>query len=56
MSAFNELAVSDHRDGEITIQFKYGVNYQFRYKIGDKIEFADVAPMGNKVTAAVFPR
>jgi hypothetical protein len=46
MGAYNELVVPDDQRGELEIQFKYGVVFQFKYRLGDKIQFSGEVPDG----------
>ena len=41
MGLFNELHVTDEEGREIAIQFKYGMRWQYEYRIGDRIEPGD---------------
>ena len=41
MGAFNELHVKEKDGRELSIQFKFGVRWQYVYHLGDKIEFEE---------------
>lgn len=44
MGAYNELIIQDERGAEIAVQFKFGTRFQFRYRVGDEIEFLGRTP------------
>lgn len=45
MSSFNELVVFDEQGNELSIQFKAGIVWQYRYKLGETIKFDDGDPL-----------
>ena len=44
MGAFNELLVSGSDGAELRIQFKFGLNFQYLYRLGDTVEGASEYP------------
>lgn len=41
MGAFNELMLTTD-GGELAVQFKYGLKWQYQYKIGDTLDWGDL--------------
>ena len=50
MGAFNELIVSGSDGAELRIQFKFGLNFQYLYRLGDTVEGASEYPGMHEVT------